>query len=209
MANLLVFLVKVVVISISGVMAPGPVMAATISAGAKNRHAGALVAIGHGIVEFPLIFLIMAGMGRLFESEVVKIIIGLAGGLFLLFMGVGMLRNIFAAASEDAEKLNAKNPIWIGIALSAGNPYFLLWWATIGLALAQSAQKLGVIAFVIFAVVHWLCDLFWLEAISLATFNGARVMGPKPQRIILIICGVAVVIFGVWFIFDAVKILVG
>ena len=56
---LLLFLGQVVVISLSGVMAPGPVTAAAIGMGARSRYAGMLLAIGHGIVEFPLMILIV------------------------------------------------------------------------------------------------------------------------------------------------------
>lgn len=51
---LLTFLFTAVIISLSGVMAPGPMTTVTISKGSKSPYAGALIAVGHGIVEFPL-----------------------------------------------------------------------------------------------------------------------------------------------------------
>ena len=86
MYALLEFLAGAVVISLSGVMAPGPVTTAALAAGARQRHAGALMALGHAVVEFPLMLLIIGGMGKLFESEKIKIGIGLAGGAFLIFL---------------------------------------------------------------------------------------------------------------------------
>lgn len=62
---LLTFLIGAVFISLTGVMAPGPVTAVTIGEGSKSPHAGAFVAIGHGIVEFPLMIAIFYGFGYL------------------------------------------------------------------------------------------------------------------------------------------------
>src|SRR5512136_1398579 len=121
-------------------MAPGAITAATIAAGTKSRHAGGLIAVGHAVVEFPLMFLILAGIGVLFESAAAKTVIGLVGGLFLLWMGVQMLRDLRKESAVSAEN-SSHSPLVTGIILSVSNPYFLLWWATVGLALAKDARK--------------------------------------------------------------------
>ena len=53
MNELVTFLASASVISLSGVLAPGALTAATIAAGARRRWAGTMVAVGHGIVELP------------------------------------------------------------------------------------------------------------------------------------------------------------
>ena len=92
--------------------------------------------------------------------------------------------------------------------LSGGNPYFLLWWATIGLTLATTATSLGIWAFALFAIVHWLCDLIWHQALSWASFKGTALFGPRVQRIVLLICSLALFVFGVFFIYNASRILI-
>jgi len=200
--ELLFFLSQVFVISLSGVLAPGPVTAAAIAMGSRNRFAGPLMAIGHGIIEFPLMILIILGMDKILKSTPTKITIGLAGGAFLLFMAIGMLKS-----SRRKEQLNAKptrtGPLTAGILLSVGNPYFLIWWATVGLALAMTAKGLGIWAFALFAIVHWLCDLVWLTTLSWASFKGSILLGPRNQRIVLLICGLALLAFGLFFIYSA------
>ena len=66
---LLTFIFTIVGISLSGVMAPGPITAATLAAGERNRHAGAWICIGHIAVELPLILLLAAGLGTFLESK--------------------------------------------------------------------------------------------------------------------------------------------
>lgn len=202
MADLAAFLVQAVLISLSGVMAPGPMSAVTIAAGTKSRHAGALIAVGHAIVEFPLMFLILAGIGVLFESFAAKTVIGIVGGMVLLWMGTQMLKNLNdkTAASGPAA---SHNPFVTGIILSISNPYFLLWWATIGLALAKDARSLGLLAFVLFTIVHWLCDLVWLEALSWTSFKGSQLISAAHQQIILKICALVMLLFGVMFLYKA------
>lgn len=202
MEALIVFLLQAVVISLSGVMAPGPMTAAALAVGARSRHAGARMALGHGVVEFPLMLLIMAGAGTLLASEGVRIGIGLAGGVVLLVMGVQMLRSL-RGGSNATNQYDGKGPFWTGIVFSGGNPYFLFWWATVGLALISRALELGVLAFGLFAIAHWLCDLVWLEALSWASFKGSKLLGERNQRIVLAICALALFFFGVMFIHDA------
>ena len=86
--ELFLFLITAVGISLSGVMSPGPMTAAAIAMGTNNRFAGALIAIGHAIIEFPLMILIILGLDKLLSSSYIKIFIGLIGGAFLLFMAI-------------------------------------------------------------------------------------------------------------------------
>ena len=67
--SLLFFLAQVLVISCSGAMQPGPVTATAIAMGARSRYAGSLLAVGHGIIEFPLMVVIILGMGKFFENR--------------------------------------------------------------------------------------------------------------------------------------------
>jgi len=206
--TLVSFLAQAAVVSLSGALAPGPVTTATLVAGARSRHAGAWIAVGHGVLEFPLMGLIMLGAGAILQLRGFRIGIGMIGGVMLLFMAAMMLRDVRRPAQQSVT-VKSTNPVWIGIALTGGNPYFLLWWATVGLALASRAMTLGVLAFGLFAIVHWLCDLVWLEALSLASYSGIRILGPRSQQWILAICSAAMAFFGLYFLWDAAWLLAG
>ena len=202
MTELIAFLAQAVFISLSGVMAPGPLTAATLATGSGRKHAGILISVGHGIVEFPLMVLIMGGLAAVVQREGFRVGVGLAGGVMLLAMGAGMLRKPSGGDGPVARQGN-RGLVLTGILLSLGNPYFLLWWATVGLALATQAVRLGVLAFGLFAVIHWLCDLIWLEALSLGAFKGSRLLGGRTGRVITCICAAALLAFGAVFIVRA------
>ncbi|MFZ9033730.1 MAG: LysE family transporter [Anaerohalosphaeraceae bacterium] len=205
MEKLIPFLLSAIIISLSGVMAPGAVTAATIAQGTRSRWAGTLISVGHGIVEMPLIFLLMLGLHFFFEMDPVKIAIGILGGGFLLWMGCGMLRQTRRPLAEQCGTFKSSS-IRTGMLLSATNPYFLLWWATVGLNLALKAGGFGTLALVLFAIVHWLCDVVWLSILSFAAFythKGAGLFSAHIQKGILACCGIALLVFGGKFIFDA------
>jgi threonine/homoserine/homoserine lactone efflux protein len=204
---MLVFLGEVFIISFTGALQPGPVTATAITIGTRNRWAGTLMAIGHGIIEFPLIAVIVLGMGKYFQIPKVQIAIGLAGGVFLILMGVQTYLGLKADADSKPKALHGK-PILAGIILSASNPYFLLWWATVGLALAnQAPAEWGIWAFVLFALTHWFVDLIWLQLLSWASFKGSVLLGPHGLRIVLMFCAAALLGFGIFFIYNAANLL--
>ena len=204
---LLAFLLEAVLISLSGVMAPGPMTAVTVGKGSESPHAGAFVALGHGIVEIPLMLAIFYGFGAFFSLPHVRTGIAAAGGLFMLVMGVGMLRALRTA--EIGSRRDARSPLAVGVLLSAGNPYFLIWWATVGAALISRSVTYGLIGLAALAVVHWTCDLLWLYVISTVSFRGRRSFGLTFQRVIFAISGVMLVFFGVRFMLDAARALMG
>jgi len=201
---LILFLGQVIGISLSGVMAPGPITAVAIASGARNRFAGVLIAIGHGIVEFPLMIIIVLGAGKFLQSGPARIGIGLIGGIFLMLMGIQMLRSLRYCDTQETFGTK-QGPLTAGIVLSIGNPYFLVWWTTIGLVLATKAMALGIWAFVLFALIHWLCDLVWLTLLSWASFKGSHWFGQRVQQIVLLVCGSVLLLFGLYFLFDALK----
>ena len=65
----------VVVTSLSGVMAPGPMFTMTLAKSYKSPWAGTQVSLGHAVIEVPLILLIYFGAAQFFQNIVVGIII--------------------------------------------------------------------------------------------------------------------------------------
>lgn len=197
------FLVEAMLISLSGTIAPGPITATVVGRGSKSPHAGALVAIGHGIVEIPLMVAVFYGIGQLFDLPYVKTGIALVGGLFLLVMGVGMLRSIKQGEIDPSEQ--GRTPVLAGIVLSVGNPYFLVWWATVGAALVLRSVEFGVWAFVAFGLLHWLCDFVWSYFLSALSFKGGQFFGRWFQQAIFLGCGGMLLFFGVRLMTDGVR----
>lgn len=198
--NLYLFLASAVVISLSQVMVPGPVFAVTVARGYRDRNAGALVALGHVIVEFPIMVLIYFGLAQLFASSIAKSVIGLVGGGVLVFMGLEMLR--FKGNFQSGSPSTRYGSLVGGAVATGANPYLILWWVTIGAVLIMSSTFFGLIGFLLFALAHWLCDFFWYFFVSITVFKSKHLWSQRTLRIVFGACALLLIGFGVWFIFS-------
>jgi len=199
-AHIVLFLFGAFVISLSGALMPGPLTAAAIAKGQKSRNAGVLVALGHGAIEIPLIILIALGLSNFFREPLWKIFIGVVGGIVLTWMGVGMIRD--RAALSEGRKPFPFGSMRAGLITTVSNPYFFIWWATIGAVLITKSLTWGVIGITLFAVVHWSSDLFWIWMLSQMSHRGKKVMSPGVQSTIFAVCGIILVAFGLYFLID-------
>ena len=111
-------------------MMPGPMFAVVVAKGYKSQFAGAKMALGHAIVEIPLMLLIYFGLAQFFDREPVQIALFLAGGSLMVWMGISMLRKSRLSVEESREL--PYNSVLAGVVTSAANPFFFLWWAAVG-----------------------------------------------------------------------------
>lgn len=196
------FLVSVVLISVPLVVTPGPVFAVTIAKGYRRKAAGALIALGHGAIEFPLIFLLYFGLSELFTNALVHKVIGAVGGSIMIYMGFQTLK---ARKAESEERQNpkggAKHSSFVaGLIATAANPYFFISWATIGAALVENAALFGLVGLLMFAITHWSCDLLWDTFISITVFKSRCFWTQKVFNLVFILCFAILFGFGLWFI---------
>jgi threonine/homoserine/homoserine lactone efflux protein len=200
MDNIFLFFSSVIFISISGIIIPGPLFAVTVAKGYEDKKAGAFTALGHGIIEFPLIILIYLGVINFFTSNYWKTVAGLAGGIVLIYMGIQIFKKRKNLLLEGKDM--PYNSLTAGAITTVSNPYFFIWWATIGTGLISCAIKFGFIIFILFILVHWLCDFFFYLSVSFGIFNLKNLGSKKIYEIILIICSLILIFFGIFFIFS-------
>lgn len=162
------FVGLVLVVSLSGVLLPGPLTAAVVVRSYSDRWAGAKVAVGHALVEFPLFLVIALGASVFFEQNIALVeIIGLIGGAYLLFFAVTMLRDKEFVSDDkvDKDKLT-KNAVVLGVLTTALNPAFILWWAVFGSLVISQGLEFGLAVLTLVWFFHWLLDLGWGVALS-------------------------------------------
>jgi len=221
--NLPAFLGMVVAISVTGAMMPGPVTAAAIAKGYQRKWAGFHIALGHALVEFPTIALIALGFSAFLQDRRVGIGIGLLGGAMLIFMGGSMIlsrggvveklrssRNEVGIGPPNAKAVSDPfpyHPFVAGVVTTASNPYYFLWWATLGAALTLNALKFGLAVLVVFAVLHWSVDLGWDVFLSYTVHKSRRLWNDRVFVAVFALCGGVMVLFGVLFGISAFQLL--
>jgi threonine/homoserine/homoserine lactone efflux protein len=190
-----------VLISLSGVLMPGPLFAVTLRKAEKSKVAGALIAVGHGIVEFPLMLLIFFVLSQLTIPSAVQVTVGLVGGFLMVLMGIQTFRKRNKA--DEAPASLKRDSVLAGIYTTAANAGFILWWLTIGTTLILNAQLFGLGGFSVFAGVHWFCDFLFYTLVAVAVFKSQRFWNNRVRMGITFFCVIVFVGFGVYFMVSA------
>jgi len=210
-------------VGLSGAMMPGPVLTVTIGetvarlrrGGSEHDRgrlvrgalAGPLVVLGHGALEVCLVIAVVLGLGTLLRQDLVVGWIGILGGAVLvwlaweMFRGLGVLRLNTAAGDEERRR----HPVLAGILTSLSNPYWAVWWATIGLGYIALSLKLGTVGLVAFYCGHILSDLVWYGAISLSLVLGHRLLTDRAYRGLVAACAGFLLAFGLYFGYAGVR----
>jgi threonine/homoserine/homoserine lactone efflux protein len=196
-----VFLASVLLISLSGVLLPGPLFAITIKKASKSKTAGALIAVGHGIVEFPLMFIIFFVLSQFNIPSVVQVVVGLVGGFLMIYMGVRAFRN--RHKQEEATEGLTRDSLLAGAWTTVANAGFMLWWLTIGTALILNAKLFGLLGFSVFAGVHWLVDFSWYTIVAMLIFESQRFWTARTRLGITLFCVTVFIGFGAYFMGSA------
>lgn len=195
------------ILALSGAIMPGPLMTVTVSESSRRGVVtGPLMIFGHGLLELALVIGLIAGLAPILVRDDVFVFISLSGGAVLLWMGISMLRSISELSLDcPAGEQKSRNLVVMGIVLSAINPYWLIWWASIGLGYILHSLKFGIIGVAAFFFGHILADLAWYALISFGIAKGQHLFSDKMYRRLIGGCAVFLILFAGWFFFNGVE----
>jgi len=187
-------------------MAPGPLSAMTIAESARRGfRAGPLLTLGHAVAEAMMVAALALGLSSFFQHTVVKGSIALVGGTVLVWMGAGLVnavgRGRMTLARDPAvgAAVAAADDVRTGVLVSMSNPYWMLWWATVGATYVVMALGYGLLGLGIFFFGHIMSDLSWNSLLAFAVSSGRRLLNERIYAAALAICGAFLVIMGVTF----------
>jgi threonine/homoserine/homoserine lactone efflux protein len=189
------------VIALSGALMPGPVLTVTISESTRRGFwAGPLIMVGHGILELALVALLLLGLGPYLSKDIVFGIVGVCGAAILMWMALGMFRSIPSLKLNiEASKESIGNPVRAGVLMSLANPYFIIWWASIGVGYIVYAMKFGTVGVIAFFSGHISADFAWYSLVSFTVSKGRRLISDVMYKRIIGFCALALVVFSGWF----------
>lgn len=196
-------------IGFSGAIMPGSLLTYTIRKSlSAGPRAGFIITAGHAILELLLIILIFLGFDTVLQSDTAQFLISIIGGTLLIYMGIdmilGSIRNTVSVHMDDNDP-KAGGMFLSGIVISATNPYFLLWWAVIGLGfIMQSYNSYGLLGVAIYYIGHICADFIWYGLVSTIVGTTRKFIKEKPYRIIIFILGCLLIFFGGKFVYTAI-----
>ena len=201
------FAITVIFVTASGALAPGPLFFATISHGAQSGvRSGFVFSFAHTIIEFSLIMLFTVGLLSIANEPLVKQTIGITGGIVLILFGGLQLRNAVKQNIDEKlpQQLKTSHLFFIGMIFTGLNPYFIIWWLTVGAQLILLSLEFASFLGVIFMYIcHVWMDYVWLIGISYISKKGKNIVGMKWYLPLLSIFGIILIYFGIQFIIDA------
>jgi len=202
------FIFTVVLVTASGALAPGPLFFATVSHGTRSGAKGGLwVSVGHTIVEFPLVLLLASGLLTAYNQPdvqfVAQLVVGVAGGTALLVFGALQIRGALRAKAGDSGsgEVKLRSPLLLGLGLSGLNPFFIVWWLTVGTKLILEALALASLAgIVLMYVFHVWMDYAWLILTAHFARMGRDLVGTRGYRVLMVFFGAILIYFGLTFL---------
>lgn len=205
--ELLVLFFNSFVIGFSGAMMPGPLLAVGIAETPKSGWlTGPVISIGHAIAEIVVVVVLALGVGAIADNATVRHLIGVVGGAALILMAGSMVWDLYkrkiqyqgeGMTEHSKAKLGAK-----GITATLSNPYWFVWWATVGLALLVKSQALGIAGPVVFYFGHILSDFVWYTVVSILIWKGRKLIMGTGLTVLLLSCALFLVYLGYSFIHD-------
>ncbi len=204
MASLAGIFIGSFVVGLSGAMMPGPMFVVVVGQTPRRGFwTGPLVVLGHGVLESLLVAALILGMAEFFSSSVVLSTIAVIGGVVLLYMGVDMLRSAgglsLITGTGSSSGAGEFHPVLAGILTSLANPYWTLWWATVGLGYMVIARENGAAGLAAFLTGHLMADLVWYSVVSSLVAGGKRWLTDSIYRGMIRVCAVVLLFFALYF----------
>jgi threonine/homoserine/homoserine lactone efflux protein len=158
-------------------------------------------------LELSLVVAIVYGIGQVLTRPAVVGGIGMVGGLVLCWMGWGMLRDArkVSLVFQEQKGVGALHPTWAGILSSLSNPYWTIWWATIGLTYIAFSLKQGPLGISLFYMGHILADFLWFVFVSSLVHHGRRWVSDRVFQKVIGVCGALLLVFGIYFGYSGVE----
>ena len=205
------FVITVIVVTASGALAPGPLFFGLLMHGSnEGAQAGFSAAIGHTLVEFPLVLALALGLLAAANQPMVKGVIGVVGGAGLIGFGIMQIYDTIKSKAKPAgiakaRKLPASSMV-LGLALTGLNPYFILWWLTIGAVLiVQALAFAAIVGVLVMYVSHVWMDYAFLTMIAHLGKKGKAIVGSRWYKVVLIVFGLILIYYGATFVIGAVN----
>ena len=203
MIQIIEFAILVIIISASGVMSPGPLFAANITYGLREGvKSGIKIGIGHSIVELPLVILLGIGVFSLEIFPEFKTIISIFGALTLFGFAALQIKTIIGKKKNILKKPK-QGPIITGIVFSALNPFFIIWWITIGFKLISDAMMIwAFVGVLIVFLSHIWMDFAWLGLTAFLASKSKKIISNRNYKIIIFGLSLTLIYFGITFLID-------
>jgi threonine/homoserine/homoserine lactone efflux protein len=228
--DIIQFAGEVIVLSTSGVLSPGPLFLANLVYGSnQGYYAGIKIANGHMTVELLLIILLSSslfGFSFFTAGPAALRIVGMIGGIAIIVFAMAQILNIIKKAGYTADVMNKNNiqdigykstyfflldkigrklnlgPLMVGMIFTAMNPFFVIWWLTVGIKLISDTIYLfGIVegVFLLFLFHIWM-DYAWLALTAYLISKGWSIVKMRSYHLFMVCINIVLISYGFYFL---------
>jgi len=214
------------VVGFSGAIVPGPMFTLVVAkVSQKGFISSVFIVLGHAIAELIVLTLFLFGLVKYLNNELIVRIIGVTGGVMLIGLSFNLIYSNIKNKLNLSLDVDKKDPILNknnlekvnnnfrisknnnvallqGIFVSMINPYWYIWWITIGASFFLKSIEYGKVGSFFFFSGHISSDFIWYLFIGFIISKGKKILNQKFYKIIIFICGVFLFYLGVKFIID-------
>jgi threonine/homoserine/homoserine lactone efflux protein len=126
------------------------------------------------------------------------------GGIAILVFAGFQVAGLTKKWQSEHMGMGRKSPLIAGIALSALNPFFLIWWFTVGLKLVADSEPFGLAAGIglLFGFHIWM-DYAWLSGTAYLASKGSSVLKSRYYPILVLTLVAVLVYYGIHFLLQS------
>lgn len=200
-------IILTILISLSGALSPGPLTIATISISFKRDwKTGLFSSTGHMLIELPYLILLIFlyySIINFFENDFFRKSFIIFIVFFIFLFSFFMIKDALYSKINDKINIKIHNPFLVGIIFTGMNPYFLIWWATVGFPIISLVIKYQFpFSFIVMYISHIWLDYAWLTGLSAVTSISKKFIGNKTYKIIIILLASFLIYIAIKFIFN-------
>jgi len=199
------------IIAFSGALVPGPLLSYTITKSLeKGWKTGPMIIIGHAILEILILIVLILGLSPFLNNNLVIGIISIIGMIILLFIALDMILTVIKKKIDfnQTKSLLSNNLIISGILMSISNPFWFIWWVTIGINYITLSIKYKFLGIGVFFVGHILADFLWYSIVSFSIYKSKKFINLRLYKIIMLLCAILIIVFSLWFGYNGILYLI-
>lgn len=186
----------------------GPASLAVIQNGLRRGFLRAfLTGLGITMADATILLVIFFGLSGFVHLPLFRILIWTLGAIVLLYLGIQSIRESMGKIDLERTTVSTTgNPLWVGYLVNISNPLAIVWWVGIyGSLLGASAGSSAKLDALLSSATILIGILCWHATMSLLTHWGKRFLNERTARYILVIAGVALILFGIRFAYNAIR----
>jgi L-lysine exporter family protein LysE/ArgO len=191
----------------------GPINIEIIRRGIRDGFMhGWLVGFGALTVDTVYAMVIVSGFASFAGNDTVRLVLYLAGGLMLGYVGSSSVRtalNGSEAGSSNTPKPRGRSYV-TGVLMAAFNPMGIVYWLTVGAGLAADAvDRVGQSGAPVLVIGVTLGIFLWVSTLSVIAQVSRRFVTGMGMRWVTGVSGAIIIGFALFFFWQGFRLLVG